>query len=182
MQSCSLHAGFFLAIAVASAQPVAQHFDDAQARQFLQTNCGVCHSGKARAGGFAISSLNPEQIQSQADSWTKAAHRVHNGEMPPKAALSVDQREAFAGWVQTSLRKAACVDGLTPGPAPIRRLSRSQYTATVRDLLNLHVDTGAMLPAEGAGGEGFDNAAETLFLSPISAPDSGTSGTDRSRR
>jgi len=31
------------------------------------------------------------------------------------------------------------------------------------------VDTGATLPAEGAGGEGFDNAAETLFLSPIHA-------------
>ena len=26
-----------------------------------------------------------------------------------------------------------------------------------------------MLPADGAGGEGFDNAAETLFLSPIHA-------------
>src|SRR5205085_3759440 len=56
-----------------------------------------------------------------------------------------------------------------PGPAPARRLSRTQYTATVRDLLNLHVDTGANLPADGAGGEGFDNAAETLFLSPIYA-------------
>ena len=53
--------------------------------------------------------------------------------------------------------------------APIRRLSRTQYTATVRDLLNLHVDVGATLPADSAGGEGFDNAAETLFLSPIYA-------------
>jgi hypothetical protein len=48
-------------------------------------------------------------------------------------------------------------------------LSRSQYSATVRDLLNLHVDVGNALPADGAGGEGFDNAAETLFLSPIHA-------------
>jgi hypothetical protein len=31
------------------------------------------------------------------------------------------------------------------------------------------VDIGATLPADSAGGEGFDNAAETLFLSPIYA-------------
>ena len=71
--------------------------------------------------------------------------------------------------MQDSLRAEACAAGLTPGPAPVRRLSRSQYSATVRDLLNLHVDAGATLPADGAGGEGFDNAAETLFLSPIHA-------------
>ena len=116
MNSCSLHAGFFLAIAVAAAQPAAPHFDDAQGRQFLQTNCGTCHSDRARAGGFAIASLSPERIQSQADWWTKAAQRVHNGEMPPKAALPVEQREAFAGWVLENLRKAACVGGMVPDP------------------------------------------------------------------
>jgi hypothetical protein len=89
--------------------------------------------------------------------------------MPPGTALSVEQREAFAGLVWESLRAAACSAGVVPGPAPIRRLSRSQYTVTLRDLLNLHVDIGSMLPADGAGGEGFDNAAETLFLSPIHA-------------
>ena len=62
------------------------------------------------------------------------------------------------------MRAEACAAGLTPGPAPVRRLSRSQYSATIRDLLNLHMDAGASLPIDGAGGEGFDNAAETLFL------------------
>src|SRR5262249_50765304 len=53
------------------------------------------------------------------------------------------------------------------GPAPIRRLNRDEYTATINDLLDLHLDIGHALPADGAGGEGFDNAAETLFLSPL---------------
>jgi hypothetical protein len=48
-------------------------------------------------------------------------------------------------------------------------LNRDEYTATVRDLLDIHMDIGASLPADGAGGEGFDNAAETLFLSPLHA-------------
>jgi hypothetical protein len=46
-------------------------------------------------------------------------------------------------------------------------LNRDEYTATVRDLLDIHLDVGHTLPADGAGGEGFDNAAETLFLSPL---------------
>jgi len=58
---------------------------------------------------------------------------------------------------------------LPPAPALVRRLNRAESSSTLRDLLNVHLDAGGMLPADGAGGEGFDNAAETLFLSPIHA-------------
>lgn len=89
--------------------------------------------------------------------------------MPPKGSPvpNVDQREQFTDWVSAALRSQACVDGITPGPAPIRRLNRDEYTATVQDLLDLHMNIGQALPADGSGGEGFDNAAETLFLSPL---------------
>ncbi|MBI4906343.1 MAG: DUF1587 domain-containing protein [Acidobacteria bacterium] len=49
--------------------------------------------------------------------------------------------------------------------APIRRLNRDGYSATVRDLLGISLDLAKMLPADGA--EGFDNAVETMFLSPL---------------
>src|SRR3979409_1684266 len=39
----------------------------------------------------------------------------------------------------------------------------------MRQLLNVQFNAGRSLPEDGAGGEGFDNAAETLFLSPILA-------------
>lgn len=81
----------------------------------------------------------------------------------------MDTREAFTGWLHSALIAEACAEGMTAGPAPVRRLNRSQYASTIRDLLNLHIDVSTALPADGAGGEGFDNAAETLFLSPIHA-------------
>jgi len=141
-----------------------------QGQQFLKTQCAGCHSGKTAAGNFDIAKLaQPDSVRARSASWSKAALRVRNGEMPPKSTLSMDAREAFFAGVSESLRTEACAAGVVPGPAPARRLSRSQYTASVRDLLNVHVDIGAMLPADGAGGEGFDNAAETLFLSPIHA-------------
>jgi hypothetical protein len=112
-----------------------------------------------------------ETLSTHPEHWTTVINRVKNGEMPPKGAPAptLDQREAFVDWAEASLRTAACKVGPTVGPSPIRRLNRSQYAATVRDLLNLHIDAAAPLPADGAGGEGFDNAAETLFVTPIHA-------------
>ena len=54
-----------------------------------------------------------------------------------------------------------------PSPTNIRRLNRDEYAATIRDLLDIQIDVTSSLPADGAGGEGFDNAGETLFLSPL---------------
>jgi hypothetical protein len=91
--------------------------------------------------------------------------------MPPKGspAPEIEEREKFVSWVEGSLQKAACAVGMVPRPVPIRRLNRDEYSATIRDLLNIQISAGHALPADGAGGEGFDNAAETLFLSPIHA-------------
>jgi len=160
---------FLVASATAQQAPIVP-FDDARSRQVLQATCSACHLGNSPAGGFDIRSVNTSaSFAEHPDTWAKIALRVHNGEMPPSAPLPVEPREAFVEWVRANLRTSACSQGIAPGPAPIRRLSRSQYTATLRDLLNVHVDVGAILPQDGAGGEGFDNAAETLFLSPIYA-------------
>jgi len=103
--------------------------------------------------------------------WGRILTRVRNSEMPPKGlpAPSLDERDKFIAWIDGALKTAACAHGATPGPYPLRRLNRDEYGATIRDLLNVHVNAAHALPSDGAGGEGFDNAAETLFISPIHA-------------
>ncbi len=81
----------------------------------------------------------------------------------PEAAM----RERFTVWARETQHLDACAAGIRPGPSPIRRLNRDEYTATGQELLAIHLDIGHALPADGAGGEGFDNAAETLVLSPL---------------
>jgi hypothetical protein len=132
---------------------------------FVKQYCLACHNGKAAAGGFdATKPL-------LATSWRKALHRVREHEMPPRnaPAPSLDAREKFSASLAASLHEAACQAPAPPAPWPLRRLNRQEYAASIRDLLNVHFNAGASLPADGAGGEGFDNAAETLFLSPIHA-------------
>ena len=156
--------------AALGAQPASYSFDDAQA--FLKDHCQMCHQGTAPAGGFDIQQIaSPATIRSEAARWNTVALRVRNGEMPPKGAPAppADQREPFANWVGMSVRQAGCAAGAMPGPTRIRRLNRDEYTATIRDLLDIQVDLSSSLPADGAGGEGFDNAGETLFLSPLLA-------------
>jgi hypothetical protein len=162
-------------LAVLSVVPAGLHaqkdgysFDRAQA--LLGTYCRNCHQGKSSAGGFDLAEVaSPASLRTEAQRWGRIQTRVRVGEMPPRGlpAPAVDQREEFAQWVEGALRAEACEGGLTAGPAPLRRLNRDEYTATVNDLLDIHLDIGQALPVDGAGGEGFDNAAETLFLSPL---------------
>lgn len=143
-----------------------------EAQTMLKKHCAACHQGKSPAGGFAIAkALGTGSLETETRLWGRMLQRVREGEMPPKTgpAMPADVREQFVAWVDAAMHTAACADGISPGPAPVRRLNRNEYASTVRDLLNIHINAGHALPADGAGGEGFDNAAETLFLSPIHA-------------
>lgn len=156
--------------AALGAQPAGFSFDDAQ--RFLKSNCQACHQGSSPAGGFAVNQVTTvETMRTQPERWNKLALRVRHGEMPPKGAPApaVEDREKFLAWADSSLRAAVCSAGLTAGRMPVRRLNRDEYAATIRDLLDLQTDLTSFLPADGAGGEGFDNAGETLFLTPLHA-------------
>lgn len=145
-------------------------FNDAQI--LVKKYCQGCHQGKAPAGGFNLARIaTVRSLNENPRQWTRMLARVRDGQMPPNGtpAPAIDQREKFVAWIESTLRTAACSDGISPEPVPVRRLNRNEYAATMRDLLNIHINAGHALPADGAGGEGFDNAAETLFLSPIHA-------------
>jgi hypothetical protein len=145
-------------------------FDDAQ--KFLKANCQACHQGTAPAGGFATREVAvADSLRTQSERWNKLVLRVKHGEMPPKGAgnVAVADREAFLGWADPAIRTAVCSTGPMAGRTPVRRLNRDEYAATIRDLLDLQTDLTSFLPADGAGGEGFDNAGEVLFLTPLLA-------------
>ncbi len=163
-------------VVVACTVPVlAQEEESPQQRgmTFLQKYCVECHSPPKPKSGLDLSPYagSVERLVEDGLDWTDHLVRVREGEMPPDdedvAQPTEEERDAFITWVETTLKDAATRDGLTPGPPMVRRLNRSEYSASVRYLLDVHFDAGEALPDEGAGGEGFDNAAETLFISPI---------------
>lgn len=156
-----------LLIAALSISAVTEDVPRRDAQAFVKQHCVACHQGTKPSGGFNAAQLKDDNQRA----WNRVLQRVRDGDMPPASAQapSAGAREKFVAGLDNSLRAAACADGIQPRPAPIRRLNRHEYGATLRDLLNIHIDAGHNLPADGAGGEGFDNAAETLFLSPLHA-------------
>jgi len=166
LQRC---AGILLALPLAlAAQSAPYSFRDAQ--HFLNSRCSGCHSGSNAAAGFDLEQIaTPSTLRSEAARWNMLAVRVRNAEMPPKGAPAIpaEQREPFVKWIAESVRAAGCANTTARSAPPVRRLNREEYAATIRDLLDIQVDITSMLPADGAGGEGFDNAGETLFLSPL---------------
>ena len=152
-------------------------FGLAEANELLSTYCVDCHNEFAAEADLNLAKYTQagetqrEVMAADRATWEKIISRVGTGEMPPEGteAPSLDQRERFTEWAERTLRDAICGDGVSPGPAPLRRLNRTEYTNTMRDLLGIRYEAGHGLPADGAGGEGFDNAAGTLFISPIHA-------------
>jgi len=141
-------------------------------QSLLATHCTDCHGGGADEGGFAVESLAElSTLVSDFDTWQIVRQRIHDMEMPPASSEPIPDgdRDALVQWIDQAIRQAACDPSIPRGPAPLRRLTRNEYRNTIRDLLGIHFDASHVLPSEGSGGEGFDNAAEVLLISPLHA-------------
>ena len=161
---------FVAAIGAPAALAAEPGFAFGEARGFLGEYCDTCHQGEDAPSGFRTDTLDiVESFRTRSKSWVRLADRVANGEMPPRGAPapSGEVRLRFVEWARDAWRGQACSIDLEPARVPYRRLNSDEYAATVRDLFDIQIDVSAMLPADGPGGEGFDNAAETLFVSPL---------------
>ncbi len=147
--------------------------DSVAAVQSLRTYCLDCHSGPNPSSGFDVSAVLKDQNSflehalGNRLAWSNALMRVKFQEMPPRDADQPSQQEraAVLEWMAGVLKTPN--SSIEPGPHLMRRLSRFEYSATLRDLLGIHIDLAQSLPTDAAGGEGFDNAAETMLLSDL---------------
>ena len=140
--------------------------------EFVRTHCIECHRGEDAESGLDLSLFSEaKNVFDSIDVWNQIATRVSERQMPPRGSEqpSVELRSQFVAWIRQTIFTAVCDDGISPGPPMIRRMNRTEYANTVRDLLGIPINAAHALPVDGAGGEGFDNASETLFISPIYA-------------
>src|SRR5260370_9540566 len=113
-------------------------FEDSRA--LLKSYCYGCHRSKSPAAGLDLARFDTlDSALAQPRPWSAVIARVKEASMPPKGmpAPSMEQREKFTAYLGEKLRASVCAAGITPGPAPLRRLKRNQYTATLRDVLNI---------------------------------------------
>jgi cytochrome c553 len=154
--------------ATVSAQAPAERTAAADsARTALQKYCVTCHNERLKTGGVTLDSLDVEHAADRPEIWEKVAHKLRAHEMPPPSAPRPDDATyaALATFIETSLDRAAALHP-DPGRVPVHRLNRAEYVNAIRDLLGLEIDARALLPADDADRQGFDNIAGVLSVSP----------------
>jgi hypothetical protein len=160
------------------AKPAAPPAFAQQVRPLLKSYCFECHNANKRKGG-----LNLEKIETESESldlaelWDQVGERLKAKEMPPARSKQPrdDERQQLLAWVKLVADSQVSCDKLTEeqrqkslvGFTMSRRLNRTEYGNTLRDLFGVDLHAGDLLPSEGAGGEGFDNTGATLFTTPV---------------
>ncbi|MDH3651905.1 MAG: DUF1592 domain-containing protein, partial [Saprospiraceae bacterium] len=97
----------------------------------------------------------------------KVVAAIEENKMPPPSspAMSNADRDTMVAGILKILEKALAKPD--PGPTVMRRLSHREYMYTIRDLLGVDFDALSYFPAEASGGEGFDNQAGVLYMTPL---------------
>ena len=140
-------------------------------RPLLETYCFKCHAGEKAKGDVNLASLrDAEAVHRDPKFWQNVLTQVEEHNMPPegKPQPSPQEREKLTGWLRHTLNNLDFSKlPRDPGRVTARRLNAAEYNNTVRDLLGVNSRPADAFPADGGGGGGFDNNADTLFLPPI---------------
>ena len=135
---------------------------------FLDAHCVTCHQGKSAKAGLDLENLaasfNPPR---QAALWTRIHDQVAKGAMPPKQQTQPepDERQQFLMPLRAKLHAVSLARQNTEGRVVIRRLNRTEYEQTLRDLLDTRVHIRDILPEDGSAA-GFDTVSSALEISP----------------
>jgi hypothetical protein len=132
---------------------------------FLQTHCIDCHDEDVKKGGLDLTSLAADDVAA----WTKVHDRVASGEMPPakKPRPAAAEQSAYLASLAMTITETETALRSKVGRTVFRRLNRTEYENTLRDLLGLpHLNVREMLPADGEA-HGFDTVGAALNLSHV---------------
>ena len=168
-----LRAILFIAISggsflwAASQEPPASAPSSAEHRAMIQRYCFTCHNERLKTANLLLDTMNVANPAEDAATWEKVVRKLRGRQMPPAGMPRPDEADydAFVNYLETELDRAAQTHP-NPGRPVIHRLNRTEYTNAVRDLLAVEIDGEALLPADDAG-QGFDNIAEILSVSPL---------------
>jgi hypothetical protein len=137
----------------------------------LEKWCFECHGEKKHKGDVDFTRFqNIDDVQRAAATWEDVVRVLREGEMPPPSATQppAEAREKLATWAGFALDSIDPAKQVRdPGHVVLHRLSRVEYNNTIRDLLDVDTHPADQFPADGAGGGGFDNNADTLFIPPL---------------
>ncbi|MBD3675999.1 MAG: DUF1592 domain-containing protein [Planctomycetaceae bacterium] len=141
----------------------AEKFFRERVTPFIKTYCMECHQNRrpTEAGLSFTPALQTPGHAAFSEKWEKAAARVEAHDMPPDGLdqPTDEERQMFIEW----LEKVKYLSPRDPGPFVIRRLTKTEYGNTLRDLFGIDPKIAETLPDE-VSGEGYLNSLSPLQL------------------
>jgi hypothetical protein len=133
----------------------------------LNQFCSACHNSDLKTAGVDFDAEDRTRLFEDKDLWLKTIRMLQAGMMPPKgkARPSPEQRAQVEKWIKYS---AFAIDPNNPDPGRVtlRRLNRTEYRNTVRELMGVDFNATAEFPPDDSG-HGFDNISDVLTISPL---------------
>ncbi len=127
---------------------------------FLQKHCQECHDSDTKKGNLDLSKFNAENPSTAPEVSEHMVRKLQHRQMPPVGEPRPDDEtyNKIVALLSSSLDRVAA-EKPNPGRTDtFRRLNRTEYQNSVRDLLGVTVDATALLPNDEPS-HGFDNVA-----------------------
>ncbi|MCA9085747.1 MAG: DUF1592 domain-containing protein [Planctomycetaceae bacterium] len=140
-------------------------------RPFLNRYCLECHGPDSQEAGIDVQSLSAsgDLLFEERKKWERVYRMIRTGAMPP-SDYDPFPTEAEQQRVNNALTEELfnfdCALVARPGRPTVRRLNRTEYNNTIRDLFGIDVRPAEDFPADDVG-EGFDNIGDVLTLPPL---------------
>jgi hypothetical protein len=155
-------------VPVAAAVPDVEGFETV-VKPFLSNTCYDCHNNRRQKGDVNLQQFaTAGAVAAHPDTFELMVQKLRSGEMPPEDEERPDPAdvERVVGWIRAELQRIEARTPLDPGRVTIRRLNRTEYNNTIRDLLGVDLRPADDFPQDDTG-YGFDTIADVLTLSPV---------------
>jgi mono/diheme cytochrome c family protein len=156
--------------AAARAAAAPAHTFESLVKPFVMENCSSCHGKRKQKGDLNLQAYDSLQaLTNDADRWEMVIRKLRDGDMPPEdeePRPTAKQIADVTGFVEREIAKADAARPIDPGRVTMRRLNRTEYNNTVRDLLGVDLRPADEFPNDDSG-YGFDNIGDVLSTSPL---------------
>jgi len=141
----------------------------------LTKYCMGCHGGEKPRARIALDKFKEDAaIDKNRAMWERVTKAIRNRDMPPRRSFKQppppqptgQERDKLSEWLEAALGAVDCDLKRDPGRVTIRRLNRTEYNNTIRDLVGVKFQPAEDFPADDVG-YGFDNIGDVLTLPPL---------------
>ena len=136
---------------------------------FLTKYCVDCHGPDYAEGDIDFGAVGSvEDLRNEREKWERILAILKVGAMPPSEMdqPTAEARAAAVDWIDRALHEVDCEVVNDPGRVTVRRLNRTEYDNTIRDLIGLDLSLSDDFPGDDVG-NGFDNQGDVLTLPPL---------------